>query len=127
MEFRKAMAELRALWVVGNEYLQAAEPWVVFKEDPARAAAILRFALNLVRLYAIVSAPVLPFTAAKLRDALALGDAPWPGDAAEALAALPAGHAFAVPENLFEKITDEQRAAWAARFAGQGTAERAGA
>ena len=27
MEIRKAAAELRAIWVAGNEYLQAAAPW----------------------------------------------------------------------------------------------------
>jgi methionyl-tRNA synthetase len=31
---------------------------------------------------------------------------------------LPAGHAYTVPENLFRKITDEERADWQQRFAG---------
>ncbi len=31
---------------------------------------------------------------------------------------LPAGHAFTVPENLFRKITDEERADWQQRFSG---------
>jgi methionyl-tRNA synthetase len=35
-----------------------------------------------------------------------------------AVRTLPAGHSFAVPENLFRKITDEERADWQARFAG---------
>ena len=35
---RRAAAELRAIWVAGNEYLQRAEPWAVFKTDPERAA-----------------------------------------------------------------------------------------
>ncbi|MFU8899016.1 MAG: hypothetical protein ACNA7L_08985, partial [Roseinatronobacter sp.] len=29
------------------------------------------------------------------------------------------GHSFTVPEVLFAKITDEQRAAWEAQFSGQ--------
>ena len=60
MEVRKSAAELRALWVLGNEYLQSAAPWSVYKEDPDRAAAIVRLALNLVRLYAVISAPFIP-------------------------------------------------------------------
>ena len=36
-----------------------------------------------------------------------------------ALEALPAGHPFTVPENLFAKITDEMREAMEARFAGK--------
>ena len=35
-----------------------------------------------------------------------------------ALEVLPVGHAFAVPEVLFRKITDEERAEWQERFAG---------
>ena len=45
----------------------------------------------------------------------------WPGDLATALTALPPGHAFEVPEVLFAKISDEDRADWQARFAGQRT------
>ena len=37
-EVRKAAAELRAMWVLGNEYLQSAAPWSTFKTDPAQAA-----------------------------------------------------------------------------------------
>ena len=36
-EFRKAMGELRAIWVVGNEYLTRAAPWTAIKTDRARA------------------------------------------------------------------------------------------
>ncbi len=117
IEIRKAAAELRAIWAVGNEYLQSAAPWAAFKEDPDRAAAIIRLSLNLVRLYGILSAPFVPDAAAAMRDALGT-DADWPGDIAAALERLPAGHPFAVPDNLFAKITDAEREEWAARFAG---------
>jgi methionyl-tRNA synthetase len=118
MEIRKAAGELRAIWVEGNEYLQDAAPWAVFKEDPEAAAAIIRLSLNLIRFYAEVSAPFIPDAAATLRAALKTGDAGWPDDVAGALQALPGGHAFEVPENLFRKITDDEREAWQARFAG---------
>ncbi len=119
IEIRKAAAELRAIWVAGNEYLQHAAPWATFKEDPARAAAQVRLALNLIRLYAVLSAPFLPDTAARLLAALRTENGAWPGDVAAALAVLPGGHGFAVPDNLFAKITDDERADWAERFAGR--------
>jgi methionyl-tRNA synthetase len=118
IELRKATGELRAIWVAGNEYLQSAAPWSVHKEDPVRAAAIVRFALNLVRLYAILSRPFIPDAADAMAKAMALTDEAWPGDLDAALSALPAGHAFTVPDNLFTKITDDERAAMEARFAG---------
>ena len=120
VEMRKATAELRALWVAGNEYLQHAEPWAVFKTDPERAAMIVRTALNLAALYATVSRPFIPDACDTLAEAFGLApDARWPESAEAALGALAAGHAFTVPENLFRKITDEEREEWAARFAGE--------
>ncbi|MEL6235750.1 MAG: methionine--tRNA ligase [Pseudomonadota bacterium] len=117
MEFRKAAGALRGLWVAGNEYLQAAAPWAAIKDDPDRAAAITRFALNLAALYGHVSAPFIPEAAGKIRAAFGLGDAGWPtGDAA--LSLLAPGQPFVVPENLFAKMDDATRAEMEARFSG---------
>jgi len=118
MEVRKASNELRAIWVAGNEYLQAAAPWTVFKTDPEAAAAQIRFALNLAALYAALSAPFIPDAAETLQRDLGLDALAWPGDVAAALETLTPGHAFTVPEVLFAKISDEDRDAWQARFAG---------
>ncbi|WP_108858829.1 methionine--tRNA ligase [Ruegeria sp. Alg231-54] len=119
MEVRKSAQELRAIWVAGNEYLQAAAPWSTFKEDPEQAAAQVRLGLNLIRLYAVLSAPFIPEASAKILSAMNTLDTSWPDDVAAALDALPAGHAFTVPDVLFAKITDEQREDLQSRFAGQ--------
>ncbi len=120
VEFRKAAAELRAIWVAGNEYLQEAAPWAVFKSDPEAAAAVIRFALNLARLYAILSRPFIPDASDRMLAALGAADdaEAWPVDKEAAFAALAPGHAFTVPENLFEKVTEEAREEMSARFAG---------
>ncbi|MDO5642321.1 MAG: class I tRNA ligase family protein, partial [Paracoccus sp. (in: a-proteobacteria)] len=117
IEVRKAAAELRAIWVLGNEYLQSAAPWATFKDDPEKAAMQVRLGLNLIALYAALSAPFIPFTADTLRDAMGSGS-DWPDSAEAALNALAPGHAFTVPDNLFTKITDEQREEWTERFKG---------
>ncbi|ARU01501.1 methionine--tRNA ligase [Yoonia vestfoldensis] len=118
IEVRKAAAELRAIWVLGNEYLQANAPWTTIKTDPETAAMQVRLGLNLIRIYAVLSAPFIPDASKVLLHAMQTDDDAWPGDMGAALTALPAGHAFTVPDNLFRKITDEERAAWAERFAG---------
>ncbi|UYV36282.1 methionine--tRNA ligase [Rhodobacteraceae bacterium D3-12] len=118
MDVRKSAQELRAIWSAGNEYLQDAAPWATFKEDPEQAGAQIRLALNLIRLYAVLSSPFIPDATAKLLSAMNTLDTEWPDDVAAALAALPEGHAFSVPDNLFSKITDDQREDWASRFAG---------
>jgi multidrug efflux pump subunit AcrA (membrane-fusion protein) len=118
IEVRKAATELRAIWVTGNEYLQAAAPWSVHKTDPQAAAAMVRLSLNLIRLYAVLSAPFIPDAAEAMLDAVGAADAAWPEDVATALDALPPGHAFTTPDVLFAKISDEEREDWQKRFAG---------
>ncbi len=118
MEIRKSAADLRAIWVAGNEYLQAAEPWAKFKTDPDAAAAIVRFALNLIPLYAVLSEPFIPDAAATMLKAMNT-KAAWPADVTTALETLPAGHAFTVPEVMFAKISDDARDEMQAKFAGQ--------
>jgi methionyl-tRNA synthetase len=84
VEIRRAAAELRAAWVAGNEYLQKVQPWATFKTDPEAAAAQVRCALNLVRLYAIVSRPFIPDASDAMFAALGLdpaADAGWPESA----------------------------------------------
>ncbi|MCL4130068.1 UNVERIFIED_CONTAM: hypothetical protein GTU68_026077 [Idotea baltica] len=119
IEIRKAAAELRGIWAAGNEYLQSAAPWKVFKEDPDQAAAQIRLALNLIRIYAVLSAPFIPTASAKLLSAMNTLDTGWPEDMATAVQTLPAGHSFTVPDNLFDKITDDQREDWAEKFSGK--------
>ena len=119
MEVRKAAAELRAIWVAGNEYLQSAAPWSTFKENPQQAGVQTRLALNLIRFYAVVSSPFIPDAAAAMMSAMKTQDASWPPDVKAALGALPAGHAFEVPEVTFRKITDDEREEWKMRFAGK--------
>ncbi len=120
IEIRKSAQALRALWVVGNEYLQEAAPWTAIKTDRDRAAVIVRTALNLAALYARISAPFIPFAAEKIGEAFGQAWPPaWPSsDVAAELSTVPAGQAVRAPEVLFKKIDDEMIAEWAARFGG---------
>ncbi len=121
MEFRKAMAELRAIWASGNEYLTAAAPWAKIKEDRDAAAIGVRTGINLIRLFAVLSQPVTPSISGQLLAALGVPDGPvaWPtAPVAEVLAVLKPGHGFTVPDVLVRKIEDDQITAWKQRFGG---------
>ncbi len=122
MEFRKAAQTLRQIWVMGNEYLQVRQPWMLYKTDQEGSAISIRFALNLIVLYANLSASFIPDTAKKIHKFM--GTEPsWPKFGAGSISILDfnfvkAGQEFIVPENLFEKITDEEVVKLTERFSG---------
>lgn len=112
MEFRKALNELRAIWVDGNNYISVAEPWSVIKENPERAAAILRICINLIRIYAILSYPIMPKVAENMLAKLGLSVQDMPSlknfDVKEQIQFLKPGAKFEVGDALFERITPEK-------------------
>ncbi|RKN41310.1 methionine--tRNA ligase [Streptomyces hoynatensis] len=122
LQFRKAAFALRALWSAGNAYLEEKAPWLEIKTDPEGAALTLRTAMNLIRLYAVVSEPFVPFTARALRGVFAREDAAtWvTAEEATALDLVPAGTGFTVPPVLFAKITEEDLEGYRERFGDAG-------
>jgi methionyl-tRNA synthetase len=118
MEFRKACQAIRAVWVLGNEYLQVAAPWTAFKTNVDQAAVGVRTGLNLVALFARLAAPVIPFTAEKIAASVGATDLSWPSPDDALFDTVPAGRAIAHQGVLFAKIEDEQVAEWSARFGG---------
>ena len=111
IEFRKSLALLREIWTEGNNYIAQTEPWKVVKDNKDYAGTILNIALNLIVLYAHLSAPIMPSSAEKM---LAIfGQKPpfvWPTKTAEELLnELTVGSAFTPTEPLFHKISDEEK------------------
>ncbi|MGW4223818.1 methionine--tRNA ligase [Streptomyces bauhiniae] len=122
LQFRKAASALRALWSAGNSYLEEKAPWLEIKTDKDAAALTLRTAMNLIHLYAVVSEPFIPSSAAAMRAAFTLPDdtATWTTpEEAKSLTSIPVGTPFTVPPVLFAKLTDEDLEAYKARFGGQ--------
>lgn len=122
MEFRKAAAETRSLWALGNEYLQEAAPWTLIKTDADQAAMVVRTALNLCAILARVSQVFIPQAAGLVLDALGVAELhrSWPrSDAADLLDQLPRGQELSELGILFRKIEDTDIEAWRARFGGE--------
>ena len=118
MEFRKAAQAVRAVWVLGNEYLQVAAPWTALKTDRDAAAVGVRTGLNLVALFARLAAPIMPETAARIAASVGATDLSWPSADEPLLDILPRGQAVAAQGVLFAKIEDAQVAEWSERFGG---------
>jgi methionyl-tRNA synthetase len=120
MEFRKATETLNALWSAGNQYIDVRAPWTLYKQDKAEAAVVIRTCINLIRLYAVASAPFIPNTAEQLFNALHLSEAERSGplSAAVNLNLLQAGRTFEVPPVLIQKIDDDRVAELKAQYGG---------
>jgi methionyl-tRNA synthetase len=111
MELRKAMADLRAAWVAGNEYLDAAAPWTAYKTDPERAGRILAFAINLIRIFANLAIPAVPAFAQRILESIR--EKPdWKFDRFD----IGKGARFSVPERMFEKVGPERVAQLNAKY-----------
>jgi methionyl-tRNA synthetase len=121
IDYRKALAELRAIWVAGNEYLTRAAPWTHIKTDRDRAAVGVRMGLNLVHIFAHLTGPIMPTMAKTIHEAIMPSPdvIPWPDSPmAQELDELEHGLAIKPPDVLFAKISEEQLAEWIARFGG---------
>lgn len=123
MEFRKAAAETRAIWVLGNEYLARAAPWTAIKTDAAAAAAITRTGLELCVLFAVLALPYMPDAAGKILSAFGLtpADVRWPTAADMRVTDKPIMLSGELPI-LFSRIEDEWVVAQIERFGGKDAA-----
>ena len=66
LEYRKATAALREIWVAGNNYIAKTEPWKVVKTDTTYAGTILNTALNLMLTEAHLISPFMPHIAKQI-------------------------------------------------------------
>ena len=80
--------------------------------NPERAAAILRVCINLIRIFAVLSYPVMPAVAEQMLARLNLKPADMPAlkgfNIEKEIAALQPGHGFTVGDALFERISPER-------------------
>lgn len=115
-EFRAAIAALRSMYAIGNEYMTRTEPWTRVKNgDRDGAAAVLNECFQLIDFYARVSAPFIPNAAEKMRAIFDVAnDLSWPEKYERRVAS---GVRFVVPDNLFERIDDARVAELTEKYA----------
>lgn len=104
--FREALSLFMQVARIGNKYLADEEPWKKFTSDPQRVQTILNISIQIAGNLTVLSQIFLPFTAARLKGMLNMGDLDW--DSVGDFSILPASHSLGEPKLLFEKIQDEQ-------------------
>ena len=118
--FRAAAQHLRALWVLGNEYITEQQPWKLAKTDLAQAGAVLNICVHLIRLFSVANSPMMPTIAQQLMGFLNLEQDPaqLPLQAGLDFAAIPAGHELKTATPLFIKIDADQVAELTEKYKG---------
>ena len=105
-KFKAASQELMQLARLGNKYLADEEPWKTIKTDPERTKTVLFVALQIAATLQVVSAPILPHTALKLKTILNSPGIGW-NDISDQPLLVP-GHQLGEPVLLFRRIEDEE-------------------
>jgi len=106
-EFKSALQAVLSLSSVGNKYLADNEPWKLFKTDEVRTGQILNVALQVVQHLAVLTQPVLPFTADKIVKILGTSFDDFSWSDGSNLNYIPGGHQLNKPELLFDKIEND--------------------
>ena len=107
--FREASQLLMQLARIGNKYLADSEPWKLIKSNPERVKTIMNTALQIATGLSVLSEPLLPFTASKLKNMLNLNVIylKWK-DVSTNTILIPSGHLIKPATLLFQKVEDEQ-------------------
>ncbi len=104
VQLKKAIRRMLSFAAFGNQTMQEAAPWKVFKQDPEQGEAVLGSLLRVVKALAVFMAPYMPHAADKLWAALAesgsVHDAAWEQCAAD----LQHGSDLPASEALFRKL-----------------------
>ena len=108
MDVQAIHKALEAVWqVVGdaNRYVDAQAPWALRKTDPDRMATVLYVLADTIRMLGIYVQPVVPGSAGRLLDQLAL--APEARSFADIETALAPGTPLPAPRPVFPRHADE--------------------
>ncbi|MFG1344385.1 methionine--tRNA ligase [Xanthobacter autotrophicus DSM 431] len=105
---------LNAVWAVvaeANRYFAAQAPWALRKTDPARMATVLWTTAEVIREVGILVQPVMPESAAKLLDLVAVPADERGFDRLGAGHRLPAGRTLPTPVGVFPRYVEPETAA----------------
>ena len=122
--FRESVQELLNLARLGNKYLADEEPWKTIKTDEERTQTVMYVALQIATALAVLSEPLLPHTANKLRGILNVSSSAvendlswnsvssfslWQGEMSQSDRGglIPPGHTINPSQLLFAKIEDD--------------------
>lgn len=120
-KLRDAIRPIFNISRLGNQLMQAAQPWVLIKsakeEEKIRAGTVIGLCANIICQLSVMLLPYMPNMSGQLQQQLGVGP-----DVnhliPEFICRLPAGHRIGKPAPLFQKIEQAQIDELKKRFAG---------
>ena len=88
---------------IGNKAFQDGEPWKVRKEDPEKAAVLLRTLMYLIRDLAIMITPYMPTTGDRILSFISADGMKW-----DSVGSFEGNLEVKEPELLFQKLEDDR-------------------
>jgi methionyl-tRNA synthetase len=110
MEEQKIHRALEAIWKVvarGNGYFAAAEPWALKNNDPARMETVLYVTAEVIRQISILVQFIMPLSASKLLDQLAVHEEARGFDHLGQRGRLKTGVKIHKPEGVFPRYQEQ--------------------
>ncbi|MGQ3674007.1 methionine--tRNA ligase [Xanthobacter sp. TB0139] len=104
---------LNAVWAVvgeANRYFAAAAPWALRKTDPARMGTVLWVTAEIIRQVGILVQPVMPESARKLLDLVAVEEDARDFSRLGAVGRLSAGRELPAPQGVFPRYVEPETA-----------------
>ena len=100
---RDAIRLIFELSDIGNKAFQDGEPWKVRKEDPEKAAVLLRTLMYLIRDLAIMITPYMPTTGDRILSFISADGMKW-----DSVGSFEGNLEVKEPELLFQKLEDDR-------------------
>ncbi len=113
MESQAIHHYLAAVWAVvadANRYFAAAAPWALRKTDPERMGTVLWVTAEVIRQVAILIQPVMPESAGKMLDLIAVPVEERSFDRLGREGRMPAGRIIPVPTGVFPRYVESDAA-----------------
>jgi methionyl-tRNA synthetase len=77
LRFNQATRHILSISDIANNYVQQNAPWTVVKTDPDQARNDLTFAVNCIKIIAVLLKPILPSYCRRVEEILQLGNLTW--------------------------------------------------
>ena len=109
--FNRGLEQFSKVVNAANAYIDAQAPWGLKKTDPARMETVLYVLAETIRCLAIAIQPVVPDSAAKMLEQVAVAQNERTYAHVTAAFALKPGTPLPVPEGVFPRIESKEKAA----------------